>query len=329
MNSENTANKSDNGISDNDLLDLWRSPTFEGSYRGIKTFQVLLKTNLNLDISQRRLYRILKSDPIFLIHQKPHRNFERRHYDLNNYGELVQADIAYMFEFNGFRYFLLVVDCFSSKVFTLPLANKDSKSVANAFGIIFEQFGAKIYEIQTDRGKEFFGPCKVLFQQKQILYRTKLGKNKANFAEHSILIVKRKLYMLLRGILSQDWIKFLPQVTESLNNTPLQKLGWLKPNSIKSEIDSVKVKIAQKEHNINVYEEPNFHTQRENQQTYELNSKNLQLNDYVYLNFEEKIFDKSFNVSVFQIAFKKTQIKNIIVSFCNLQNKQLFCFSQM
>ena len=285
-------------ISDNELLKLWRSPTFEGSYRGIKTFQVLLKTNLNIDVSENRLYKILKTDPIFLIHQKAPRTFERRHYDIKNYGELVQADLAFMFDFDGFKYFLLVVDCFSSKIFTAALKNRDSNTVAIAFEKIFHEFGAQIYEIQTDRGKEFLGPCKKLFKEKKVLYRTKIGKNKANFAEHSILLVKRKLYMLLRGILSQDWVNYLPKVTESLNNTPLQKLGWLKPSSIHSESDSVRVKEAQNKHNIDVYSEPNFHIQQQNQILYEKNKKNLQINDYVYMNFEEKIFDKSFNVSV-------------------------------
>ena len=289
---------SEKTISDKEILKLWRSPTFEGSYRGIKTFQVLLKTNLNIDVSQNRLYEVLRSDPIFIIHQKPQRNFERRHYDINNYGELVQADIAYMFEFDHFKYFLLAVDCFSSKIFTVVLKNKDSKSVASAFEQIFKEFGAKIYEIQTDRGKEFLGPCKALFKEKQILYRTKVGKNKANFAEHSILIVKRKLYMLLRGILSQDWVNFLPKVTESLNNTPIKRLGWLKPSSIHSESDSVHVKQAQNVHHIEVYSEPNFHIQQQHEENYINDSKNLQVHDFVYLNYETKMFDKSFDVSV-------------------------------
>ena len=190
-------------VSDNKLLELWRSPTFDGSYRGIKTFQLLLKTDLNIDVSQKRLYTLLKSDPIFLIHQKPQRNFDRRHYDVRNYGELVQGDIAYMFKFNNFQYFLLVVDCFSSKFFTVPLKNKDSITVSNAFKIILEQFQAQVYEIQTDKGKEFLGPCKKLFQDQNILYRTKIGRNKANFAEHSIYLVKKALYAFTRNIKSR------------------------------------------------------------------------------------------------------------------------------
>ena len=169
-------------VSDQKLLQLWRDPTFNGSYRGIKTFQTLLRTDLDISVTETHLYKLLKTDPIFLIHQKPHRNFDRRSYDIRNYGELVQADLAFMFEIDGYRYFLLAIDCFSSKIFTVPLKSKDSKEVSNAFKEIFENFGSKIYEIETDQGKEFLGKTKTLFTEKNILYRVKFGKNKANFA---------------------------------------------------------------------------------------------------------------------------------------------------
>ncbi len=285
-------------VTDRKLLQLWRSPNFSGSYRGIKTFQILLKTDLNIDVTQERLYKLLKTDSIFLIHQKPQRNFLRRSYDLQNYGELVQADIAYMFEEDSFKYFLLVVDCFSSKIFAYPLKSRDSTTVAKTFEKFLTEFNAKVYEIQTDRGKEFLGPCKTLFKEKKILYRPKFGKNKANFAEHSILLVKQKLYKLLRGMLTHNWVKYLPIVVQSLNNTPMKKLGWLKPSSITSEKDSVNVRNAKLENNIDSYSEPDFRTQRKNQEVYEQSSSNLKPGDFVYLDFDEKIFDKSFDVSV-------------------------------
>ena len=285
-------------ISDKKILELWRDPNFSGSYRGIKTFQTLLKTDLNIDISENDLYKIIKNDPIFIIHQRPHRKIERRSYDLNNYGELVQADIAYMFNYENYIYFLLLVDCFSSKIFAVPLKARDSVTVARAFSQIFAKFNATIYEIQTDRGKEFLGPCKKLFQEKNILFRTKLGKNKANFAENAILNVKRRLYKLLRGTLSHDWVSELPKTVEALNNTPIRKLGYLTPNSIISEKDSVNVYHAKEKLNITSYSEPNFHLQRQNQENYTSEKHLLQVNDYVYLDFNEKIFDKSFDVSV-------------------------------
>ena len=56
-------------ISDEKLLQLWRDPNFSGSYRGAKTFQILLKTDLGNDVSQKLLYHVFKTEPIFLIHQ--------------------------------------------------------------------------------------------------------------------------------------------------------------------------------------------------------------------------------------------------------------------
>jgi hypothetical protein len=285
-------------LSDSRIRELWRDPTFAGSYRGIKTFQILLKTDLNIDISQNRLYNILKKDSIFLIHTKPQRKFERRHYDLHNYGELVQADIAQMFEFNHYKYFLLLIDCYSSKIFVQCLKSKSSEEVAKAFANIFKDFGAQIHVLETDRGKEFLGASKKLFKEKNIFYKTKFGKNKANYAENGIYIIKKKLYMMLRGTLSQNWVNEIENVVSSYNDTPIKKLGWLKPSSIHSEIDSVRVAKAQFENKIKVYEEPKFEDQIKNQEKYEENSKNLQVGQYVYLDFNEQLFSKSFDVQV-------------------------------
>ena len=90
---------------------------------------------------------------MYLIHLKPARNFERRHLSVNNYGELLQADIAQMYTYDNYKYFLLVVDAFSSKVFVRPLKSKNSLKVKDAFEDIFQEFKAKIYVLQTDRGK--------------------------------------------------------------------------------------------------------------------------------------------------------------------------------
>ena len=148
-----TSQKGEQDVSDKTIIELWRSPQFSGSYRGIKTFKRVLKTDLDIDISETRLYNILKKDPVYLIHLKPARNFERRHLSVNNYGELVQGDIAQMYTYDNYKYFLLVVDAFSSKVFVRPLKSKNSLEVKDAFEDIFEEFKAKVYVLQTDRGK--------------------------------------------------------------------------------------------------------------------------------------------------------------------------------
>ena len=101
-------------ISDEKLLQLWRDPNFSGSYRGAKTFQILLKTDLGIDVSESRLYRVLQQSPIFLMHQRKYRPIIRRSYNVHSYGALVQADCAYMIsdQSTNQKFFLLVVDVY-------------------------------------------------------------------------------------------------------------------------------------------------------------------------------------------------------------------------
>lgn len=169
-----------NNISDEEILKLWRDVKFAGSYRGIKTFKILLKTDLNVDVSERRLYNIIKKDPIFLIHLKPKRNFPRRSYDLNYYGELFQCDIAYMFPSNNFKYFLVIIDCYSHKIFAEPLKDKSSETVLSAFKKGVNAFKCEITTIETDQGTEF-NLIKKYCSQNKIVFKYKFGKNKARY----------------------------------------------------------------------------------------------------------------------------------------------------
>lgn len=119
-----------------------------------------------------------------------------------------------------------------------------------------------------------------------------------SFAEWGIFVIKSRLYRMLRGTLNHNWVDLLPKICEDYNKTPLKKLGWLKPVDINSIFDSYKVTAARKNHSINVYKEPKYIEQVKNQKLYEKNLKNLQKGSYVYLDFNESLFGKSFDVQV-------------------------------
>ena len=72
---------------------------------------------------------------------------------MNNYGELVQTDLAQMYSYDDYQYFILLVDAFSTKVFVRPLKTKTSLIVSLALNDIFSEFGGKIYKLESDRGK--------------------------------------------------------------------------------------------------------------------------------------------------------------------------------
>ena len=123
--------------------------------------------------------------------------------------------------------------------------------------------------------------------------------------------------MTLRGTLNQNWVNVLENVVDNLNNTPLKKLGYLKPNMVKNEADSVTVVNAQKEFGSLSYKEPNYKIQQANQKTYEKNQKQFQKGDYCYVDFDEKLFDKSFDVVVTkfdQLLLKIIQLCSILIT---------------
>ena len=181
-------------LSDEDVIKLWHDPNFSGSFRGVRTFQTLLKTDLNVDISENRLLQIFKTDSLFLMHQKPRRNFNRRAYDINFYGQLVQIDIAFMFpdEDTDDKYFLLAIDVFSFKIFAEPLKDRNTQTIIIALTEIFKNFKHAITEIQSDQGKEFLSKAvKAFLKLNKTFLSLKYGKNKASVAEYGILLVKK------------------------------------------------------------------------------------------------------------------------------------------
>jgi hypothetical protein len=142
-------------LSDSEILSYWRNPEFSGSYRGAKTFQILLKTDLGEDVSINRIYKLMKTDKIFILHQRPIRNIERRPFDVKFYGQVCQSDLAFMFKFEDYNSFLLFVDLFSLKVFVQPLKSKSSQNVKIAFEQIFKDFKSEIHILETDRGSGY------------------------------------------------------------------------------------------------------------------------------------------------------------------------------
>ena len=105
--------------------------------------------------------------------------------------------------------------------------------------------------------------------------------------------------MMLRGTLSHDWISALENITNDMNNTPLKRLGWLKPNDINDVFDSVKVNEAKQKFNIPILHEPSFSEQKKNQKLYEANkSQKFREGSFVMVDFEDETFHKAFDTSV-------------------------------
>lgn len=284
-------------LSDEDLLKLYRDKSFPGAFSGARNFQLFLKTDLNEDVPLSRIYTLLKQEPYYIISQRPIRKFPRRKFDVGGYGMLMQCDLAFMFSKNDYKYFLTVVDVFSQKIWAEPLKTKNTKEVQMAFEKIFLEVNAPISKLESDQGTEFVG-LRAFFKKHNILFKLKYGKNKASWSEHAIYLIKKKMYMMLRAEIKDDWLEMLPHAVKALNERHLKSLGYISPIDIQSELDDVVVREAQKKTNINVYHQPNWKQQNENQANYEKSNNPLQVGQFVYLDKKEEIFNKSFHAQV-------------------------------
>ena len=138
-------------MSDEEILRLWKSPLFSGSFFGSKKFALLLKTDLNISVPESRIVRVLSQDPIFITHQRRRTKISHRQFFLSSVGECVQGDLAFMFSKNDYRYIVLCVDLFSGKIFTRATKDKSSPTVAKALKSIFNEFQTQIQKFETDR----------------------------------------------------------------------------------------------------------------------------------------------------------------------------------
>ena len=139
-------------LNDEELKELYQNPTFYGSFSGARNFQIFLKTDYNEDISLDKIYNILKTIPSYVISLKPIKRFPRRKYNVAGFGSLLQADLAVMYEKNGYQYFLVLCDVFSRHLFTEPLKDKSAKTMKEALIKIFNQIPTPISKLETDQG---------------------------------------------------------------------------------------------------------------------------------------------------------------------------------
>ena len=127
--------------------------------------------NVTLKDALDKLYEDIESAPSFsakidaylrsnTVHSRHRRiikkNFPRRKIIARFPFEIFMADLLeypqYKFQNNRYVFALILIDCFTKKVWTVPMKRKDSQWTADAFESIFRTFDQFPVHIITDRG---------------------------------------------------------------------------------------------------------------------------------------------------------------------------------
>ena len=257
---------------------------FPGSFGGLGRFNRYLKEKEKINISRLQLKDILEKVPVYQVHVLTKRRFPRRKLTAKGAGIDFHADLAYMPEYEGFKYFLLLVDLYSNYVYVVPLKDKSSSSVKKGFEKIFEDnFLFKFSTLGTDAGTEFTAN-RDYFKSRNIELYTRRGQNKAFQAENYIRIFKSALYKYLRFKRSQNWPDALPKIVDQLNLRRQKSLGPFTSEDINSPFnDPHSRELIRRKKAAGPSLPSSSH------------EEGLKEKDYVYVNFKRELLFKGFD----------------------------------
>ena len=154
----------------------------------------------------------------------PKKNYPTNKTDVYHIDDIWSLDILDLKDYapennRNYRYVLVTIDNFSKYGWTIPLKNKNSRTIKDSFENILITSKRKPKLIETDGGKEFYNTIFQDFLNKNDikLYsrNTSLG---AVFAERFSRTIRDLLKKIVFENGDANWIDVLPTITKQYNN---------------------------------------------------------------------------------------------------------------
>lgn len=149
------------------------------------------------------------------------------HIDVREKGYIYQTDLLFLPDDQGYRYALVVVDCFDNTVDAEPIKKKENNDVLKAFQKIFSRKYLKLpkFSIEVDNGSEFKGKVREYFHENNVIVRVATtGRHRQQALVESFNgIIGKLLFMqmtadeILTNARSVTWREELPNVVKVLN----------------------------------------------------------------------------------------------------------------
>ncbi|CAH1382413.1 unnamed protein product [Tenebrio molitor] len=141
--------------------------------------------------------------------------------------------IPYSGENNGFKYILVVINCFSKFVWAFPLKTKTGYEVVENMEKVFKQQQPK--NLQTDMGKEFFNKTfQLLMKKYNINHYNTYSEKKASIVERVNRTLKNLMWKEFNYHGHYRWINLLDNIVQIYNNSKHRTIG-MKPSEVKKK----------------------------------------------------------------------------------------------
>lgn len=184
------------------------------------------------------------------LHKPARKTFKRRKVFCKGFDDLWQIDLIDMQDYArinaGYKYILLVIDCYSRFVWTQALKNKTGRHVATGFKKILKRDKRTPNNVQSDKGTEFYNTSfSKVTNQYNINHYSTFSSTKACIAERAIRTLKTWLYKEFSHRGKYKWINILSAIVRKYNNRKHRSIG-MKPvdvtanTKLKREVDFTK-----------------------------------------------------------------------------------------
>ena len=188
------------------------------------------------------LKKFLQTKESLSRHRQRRKKFKRRKTLVYGPYQLLQADTIFYKDFSrqngGYKYILIVIDCFSRKNWVRPQKTTTAEETAKNLDDILGSMDYKPISFASDQGNEFHpkNPAiqKILVEKYGLVMYTLKAPIKAGIAERFIRTLKSRIERYFSEHNTVRWLDVLPKISEALNNSYHRAIG-MKPNEVSHE----------------------------------------------------------------------------------------------
>ena len=229
-------------VTKDEFVQRYLTPGHPSSFAGITKLKQIYKDQL----SEKQIKSFLRTIYAYSLHRQYNKPRKLRYNPFYCYRprSLVMADLASMLYWNStylpdqnddYKYIMVIIDCFSRRVFLSPMKQKHQNSSLTAIKALMEKIKSLhpyVYprKMLTDRGTEFLNrPVKTYLSSVNIKLLTSATSTKASLAERVIRTLKGLIYRYLTQNETFKYIDKLSSLLDTYNNRPHRSLGKFTP----------------------------------------------------------------------------------------------------
>ena len=181
------------------------------------------------DLSQpgaytNKILKYLRRNTTHSLFKRKRKKFPRRRIITRYPGNIVQSDLIDMQKFSGsnsgYNYILVVIDCFSKKLWVRPLKTKRGQETSNALRSILDSMQYPVQTMIFDEGLEYVNQyvSNLLNEFNIHSYHIK-SRLKASTAERVNRTIKQALWKFFHETKKTRWVDVLDDVVDNYNKT--------------------------------------------------------------------------------------------------------------